>query len=114
TIGNMLGIKPVINLDDGELKKDSMVRNVKKTFAEKIDKALETMPASEYDYTLISFDAVQSTLDYICNYADSKLDGKDLNKGIIPINVCAHCGPGTIGLVVSKKINGKPLASFVK
>ena len=72
------------------------------------------MPASEYDYTLISFDAVQSTLDYICNYADSKLDGKDLNKGIIPINVCAHCGPGTIGLVVSKKINGKPLASFVK
>ena len=114
TIGNMLGIKPVINLDDGELKKDSMVRNVKKTFVEKIDKALETMPASEYDYTLISFDAVQSTLDYICNYADSKLDGKDLNKGIIPINVCAHCGPGTIGLVVSKKINGKPLASFVK
>ena len=40
TIGNMLGIKPVINLDDGELKKDSMVRNVKKTFAEKIDKVV--------------------------------------------------------------------------
>lgn len=114
TIGNMLGIKPVINLDDGELKKDSMVRNVKKTFVEKLDKALETMPADEYDYTFISFDAIQSTLDYIYNYADNKLEGHKVNKGIIPINVCAHCGPGTIGLVVSKKINGKPLSSFIK
>ena len=114
TIGNMLGIKPVINLDDGELKKDSMVRNVKKTFVEKIDTALQTLPEEEYDYSIISFDAVQSTLDYINNYADTRLNSEEVNKGIIPINVCAHCGPGTIGLAVSKKINGKPLASFIK
>ena len=113
TIGNVLGIKPVINLADGELKKDSMIRNVKKTFAEKIDKALETMPTSEYDYSLISFDANEVTLNYIYDYADKRLEGAKLNKGIIPINVCAHCGPGTIGFAVSKKINGKALSEFL-
>lgn len=113
TIGNVLGIKPVINLTDGELKKDTMVRNVKKTFTEKIDKALETMPESDYDYTLISFDANEATLNYIYDYAEKKFEKNKLNKGIIPINVCAHCGPGTIGFIVSKKINGKSLSDFV-
>ena len=34
--------------------------------------------------------------------------------GIIPINVCAHCGPGTIGLLASPKINGKSILDFAK
>ena len=34
-------------------------------------------------------------------------------QGIVPINVCAHCGPGTIGLMVSKKINGKSIKEYL-
>ena len=36
-IGNTLGLKPVIELKDGELVKESMTRHVKKTFREKLD-----------------------------------------------------------------------------
>ena len=113
TIGNVLGIKPLINLSDGELKKDTMIRNVKKTIADKLDKALETMPVKDYDYTIVSFDANQAALQYIYDYADNKLGKDKIIKGIIPINVCAHCGPGTIGLIISKKINGKSLKEFI-
>ena len=34
--------------------------------------------------------------------------------GIIPINVCAHCGPGTYGVVISPKINGKTIKEFIR
>lgn len=112
-IGDVIGIKPVINLIDGELKKDSMVRNVKKTFKDKIDMCLEKYPASDFDYNFISFDANPSTLHYLIDYAGEKLGAENVIEGIIPINVCAHCGPGTVGLVVSKKINGKSILDFI-
>lgn len=113
-IGNMLGIKPLINLADGELQKDSMVRNAKKTMCEKIDESLAVRPSKDYDYTIIAFDAQPSTYDYVIQHAQNALGGgSGVVSGIIPINVCAHCGPGTIGLVVSEKINGKSINDFM-
>lgn len=113
-IGNLLGIKPAINLTDGELKKDTMVKSVRKAFMERIDNAIIKFSPDEYDYTIIAFDPKEEVLNYIHEYADKKITGNNkLVKGIIPINVCAHCGPGTIGLAVSKKVNGKSLNEFI-
>ena len=114
SIGNLLGIKPLLLLKDGALEKEGMIKNVKKTFTDKLVKIMVDYPLDKYDYSLLSFDANQLTLDYIKNFAKEKLGDYELIQGNIPINVCAHCGPGTIGLVVSKKINGKPLSSFIK
>ena len=58
-------------------------------------------------YTIISFDANENVLNNIAEYAYEKLGLDNVLSGIIPINACAHCGPGTIGIVVSEKINGK-------
>lgn len=112
SIGNLLGIKPLITLTDGELKKEGMIKNVKKTFLDKIDAKLVDCSLNDYDYSLISFDANEAVLDYIKTNAEAKINQK-LVTGIIPINVCAHCGPGTIGLAVSKKINGKSIKDFI-
>lgn len=112
-IGDVIGIKPVINLIDGELKKECMVRNIKKTMKEKLDLAMAKYPQDNYDYTFISFDANPNTLQNILDYAEEKLGKGVAIDGIIPINVCAHCGPGTVGLVVSQKINGKSIRDFV-
>ena len=112
-IGDVLGIKPLISLTDGELKKEGMIRNIKKTFADKINTSISTLPPQDYDYTILSFDANQATLQYIEAFANEKIKENNVIKGIIPINVCAHCGPGTIGLVISKKINGKSLNYYI-
>ena len=111
-IGNMLGIKPLINLTDGELKKENMVRNVKKTFVDKLNECLIQYPQTEYDYSFIKFDAMPTVYNYIVDNAKAQL-GSNVVEGIIPINVCAHCGPGTIGMIVSPKINGKSLSEFI-
>lgn len=112
-IGDVIGIKPVINLLDGELKKECMVRNVKKTIKEKIDKFVLELSPDKYDYTIISFDANEQVLTSILDYTTEKTNVEKAIHGIFPINVSAHCGPGTIGFAVSEKINGKSLREFI-
>ena len=51
--------------------------------------------------------------DYIYGKINESLESESVLTGIIPINVCAHCGPGTIGLVVSPRINGKSIKDFM-
>ncbi len=112
-IGNVLGIKPIIELTDGALEKQGTTKHVRRTFAESIIAFKEKYPADEYDYTLVNFDGKMETVEYITANMEEKL-GKDAYiLGIVPINVCAHCGPGTIGLVVSRKINGKSIKQFL-
>lgn len=112
-IGNTIGIKPVIVLKDGELQKENMTRRVRRTFTEKLDILIKQCPVSEFDYTLVDFDGKPEEVEYIFQYAQTLLGDGVMMKGSVPVNVCAHCGPGTIGLVISSKINGKSLKEFL-
>ncbi|MBQ9782581.1 MAG: DegV family protein [Clostridia bacterium] len=112
-IGNALGIKPVINLIDGKLEKTKTTRQIKQTFRETIDTSLQTYAPSDYDYALVSFDANEGAFNFIYNYLQDALGDNKAITGVIPINVCAHCGPGTLGLIVTKKVNGKSLSEFI-
>ncbi len=112
-IGNVIGIKPVINLIDGKLEKAKMARKVKQTFDEEIDAKIASFPCEEYDYSLIGFDANATIFEHIFSYLQNKMGDNKAVQGLIPINVCAHCGPGTIGFTVTKKINGKSLYDFI-
>ena len=110
-VGNIIGLKPILALTEGELVKVAMTTTVKKAFTDNIDKIKDKYPVDQYDYTLISFDAKEAICDAIYNYLLGI--NPDTAKGIIPINVCAHCGPGTIGIVISPKINNKSIKEFI-
>ena len=110
-VGNIIGLKPILALTDGELVKVAMTTTVKKAFLEYMDKNIEKYPSDKYDFTLIGFDAKEVIFEGIYNYLVGI--NPDTVKGIIPINVCAHCGPGTIGIAVSPKINNKPIKEFL-
>ena len=112
-IGNVLGIKPVIVLKNGALEKENSTKHVRRTFLEAIDVLKNTMPVDEYDYTLVNFDGKPDCVNYILAGMGEKLGDENYLQGIVPINVCAHCGPGTIGLMVSKKINGKSIKEYL-
>ena len=64
-IGNTIGLKPVILLQDGELVKDSVTRSPKKKFKEHLEKCVEKFPISEYDYSLLDFDGDEFTISVI-------------------------------------------------
>jgi fatty acid-binding protein DegV len=110
-VGNVIGLKPVITLTEGELVKVGMTTVVKKAFNDHIAKIKDNYPVDEYDYTLVSFDGKEAIFEAIYNTV--KQIDENAAKGIVPINVCAHCGPGTIGLLVSPKINGKRIGEFL-
>jgi DegV family protein with EDD domain len=112
-IGNTIGIKPVINLKDGKLEKTEMTRKVKQTFIDNVNKCISIYPTSDYDYAFIGFDANEMTFNYLYDQIQSVVGEQKVLTGVIPINVCAHCGPGTMGLLVTKKINGKSLNEFI-
>ncbi len=112
-IGNTIGLKPVIALRDGELVKDTTTRNMQKAIHERIDLVQEKYPADQYDYMIVAFDANESIVEKIMSYIDSLNESGKVLRGLIPINVCAHCGPGTIGFIATPKINGKSLREYM-
>lgn len=112
-LGNTLGLKPVLLLKDGELVKDSMTRNIKKSFIDGLNVIYNDYSIEKYDYVLISFGANENTLKHIKEHIEKLFEGYKVVEGIIPMNVCAHCGPGTIGLLITPKINGKSLNEYL-
>lgn len=110
---NMIGIKPILLLSDGKLEKDSVTRNVKKSLHERITKAVEEFSPNEYDYTICSFDAEQSLVDFLKNELTSILPNYKTPIQPIAINVCAHCGPGTIGILISKKFENHSITDYI-
>ena len=112
-IGNALGIKPVIKLIDGQLEKSGTTRHVKKTVLEELDNFAKEYPEQDFDYTVINFDAKEDVLDYVWSHAKKAYPNQKILEGVLPINVCAHCGPGTVGIIAAPKINGKSLAEVL-
>lgn len=112
-IGNALGIKPIIVFKDGALEKDGTTKHVKKTMVESLQNFKNNYSTDEYDCTIVHFDAKPDVVDYVYSSATEIFGEGNFIKGMVPINVCAHCGPGTIGIFISRKINGKSIREFI-
>lgn len=102
-IGNMLGIKPLLKLVDGEIAKQGMVRTYKKAFNEVIEIIKEkNVTSDEYEFHVITFDSEAEGIE-VKNMLEAAFPGFNIVTTPISINVCAHCGPGTIGFGCCKK-----------
>ena len=112
-IGNTIGIKPVIVLQDGGLEKYKMIKNIKLTLTDQFEEIIKDHKIENYDYTLVQFDCKPSTYEYVFEKISNAIGKDNVVEGMVPVNVCAHCGPGTIGLFVTPKINGKSIKQFM-
>ena len=76
---------------------------------------IDTTDIAEKDIITIIYgkDVEESEVEELSQYIEEKFPGYKVKRGIIPINVCAHCGPGTIGILISKKVNGKALNEYL-
>lgn len=110
---NFIGLKPVLNLTDGKLEKETLTKNVKKLFFEKIKDLSKTYPIEKYDYTIVSFDANQNLIDFVIKEINDTFPNYVVPTFPIAINVCAHCGPGTFGLLISPKFNNHSINDYL-
>ena len=112
-LGNMIGLKPVLALIDGALDKEAMTRNVKKTFAENITKNTETRPIDKYDYIVVSFEGNEELVNYLIREINKFFPDYKVPVLPVAINVCAHCGPGTVGVLIVPRINDHSLNYYL-
>lgn len=102
-IGNMLGIKPLLKFSDGEIGKQGTVRTYKKAFIEILNMFKEkNLDPKEYEFHIVEFDASDSAIE-LQHMVENAFPGFQICICPISINVCAHCGPGTIGLGYCRK-----------
>ena len=112
-LGNMIGLKPVLTLQDGKLDKDSMARNAKKVMSERLEKLLKDFPLDKYDICIADFGSNPQLISQLISQIETSYPNYKTPIVPLAINVCAHCGPGTIGLVVSPKIFDKSLSDYL-
>jgi len=102
-IGNMLGIKPFLKFHDGEILKQGTVRTYKKAFNEMIETyKSENLDPNIDEFHVIEFDSKEAC-DEVIKMVSTAFPNFNIVRTPISINVCAHCGPGTIGLGRCKK-----------
>lgn len=104
-IGNMLGIKPLLKVVDGEIAKQGMVRTYKKAFHEVIQIIKEdNISKDEYEFHVITFDSDEAGLE-VKKMLEESFPDFNIITSPVSINVCAHCGPGTVGFGVCRRWN---------
>ena len=107
SIGNLIGIVPVLSFKDGVVEKRAITRTMRKAFITAIEEWKEKIPNLEKDYVML-------ILETDHNEKEKKEQAKELVKEMLPnidieesfmsLNVTAHAGPGTVGLGILKKI----------
>lgn len=102
-IGNMIGLKPILTFKDGEIGKEGTTRNIKKTLNEEIKKITnKKLDPHVWHIILLTFDTDENLISFVKNTIHELLPGFEIIVSPISINVCAHTGPGTIGISISK------------
>lgn len=99
-LGSLLGIKPVLWLNQGRIELWSKARGKKKALATMLDEIVAAMPAGEPVHALV-FDA--SAPDEAATLAQelaARLTVEQLYRAQIGPVVAAHVGPGCVALAV--------------
>jgi len=102
-LGEMLNIKPVIEMHNGELLPITKVRGRKKSLACVLDKVKEEVGSDldSYDVTVVSAKA-DDELEYY-DIVKDELGMDKLGMCKLGISIGLHAGPGTLGISVIKK-----------
>ena len=103
-LGNLIGIKPVLKFIDGAIEKEGTTHVVKK----ECEKLLRNFAEKNYDPNLFEIHLIEFDSPNLEEYVFQKileiLPCFEIKRSPISINVCAHAGPGTIGIGMCRKI----------
>lgn len=103
-LGNLIGIKPILKFKNGGLEKEGTTHVVKK----ECERILKNLKEKNYDTNLyelhiFSFDCPELE-EYVFQKSMEILPCFEIKRTILSINVCAHAGPGTIGIGICLKV----------
>lgn len=105
-IGNFIGLRPILTFKNGEIGKKGTTRNIKKGLLDQVNDFKNSgYSADKYTLEILEFATSQIDIDIITNFLKTNFPEYEVNTRPLSINVCAHTGPGTIGLGYNLKID---------
>ena len=105
-IGNLIGIKPVLAFVDGAIEKLGTTRNIKATLKEYANKFAEMKKdPDKYAISIASVDTNPAMVEYAKKLVCETLPDYEYSLDTLAVNVEAHTGPGTIALILYRKVN---------
>lgn len=104
-LGNFIGLRPILTFENGGIGKKGTTRNLKKALLEQMDdfKAKGFSP-DKYTIEILQFATSRINLEIVQSFLKTNFAEYEINIRPISINVCAHAGPGTIGVGFNLKI----------
>lgn len=105
-IGNFIGLRPILTFEKGEIGKKGTTRNLKKALLEQLnDLKSRGYTPDKYTIEILQFATLPSNLELVKSFFNEHFPEYTLTVRPISINVCAHAGPGTIGMGFNLKID---------
>ena len=104
-IGNWIRLKPILFFQNGEIGKKGATRHLKKAIEEElIELKKKGYDAKKYSLDILQFDTAKSNIELMNHLIEKNFPGFEVNLRPLAINVCAHTGPGTIGVGLNLKV----------
>ncbi len=98
-VGTLLGIKPVLWLNEGRIELWSRARGKKKALDAMLDETVKAMPAGEPVQAFI-FDTARAEAEAVGRALGERVKVERLDHGQIGPVVAAHVGPGCVAMAV--------------
>jgi len=99
-LGSLLGIKPVLWLNQGHIELWSRTRGKRKALAAMLDECVKAMPAGEPVHALIFDAAAAREAEEMAAALCARLPVEQLYRAEIGPVVAAHVGPGCLAMAV--------------
>ncbi len=107
-IGNFIGMKPVLFFQNGEIGKKGMTRHLKKALDEQLtEMKSKGFSSKKFSIDILQFYTLASNIELMYNSFEKHFPGYEIHLKPLSINVCAHTGPGTIGVGFNLKVNAQ-------
>ncbi len=99
-VGTLLGIKPVLWLNEGRIELWSRARGKKKALDTMLEETITVMPAGEAVRAVVFDTGAAEEVDALCKVLGERLKLERLDHDQIGPVVAAHVGPGCVAMAV--------------
>lgn len=105
-LGNFIGLRPILTFENGGIGKKGTTRNLKKAFKEQVeDFKSRGFSPEKYSIVILQFATNPANVEILQSFLKSDFPEYDIEIHPLSINVCAHTGPGTIGVGFNLKVD---------
>jgi len=102
-LGNLIGIKPIIEIKDGGLDQYGKERAMIKAYKVCWKALSKVYDPEKHDLYILHCNEEYRAKEF-GSYVEKEAEGIVINYGLLPVAIAAHTGPGTLGIGIVDKI----------